>query len=73
MGCLVVQFSRVGGNVSAGSQRVGGGMSAWLGLVCGTSLSNPYLRVCDGGYVLTVDGGYIMLNEPYKDLNDGRE
>lgn len=95
MGCLVVQMTRVGGNVSAGTERIGGGvsgsaerigggvsasasrvgsgMSAWFGLICGPSLIPPYLRVCDGGYVLTVDGGYIILNEPYNDLNDGRD
>ena len=52
MGCVDVKFTRIGGKASVR-----------FGLVCEPSL--PFLRVSDDGFVLTVDGGYIVLNEQH--------
>ncbi len=58
MGCIDVKFTRIGGKISAS-----------LGLVCEPFL--PFLRVNDEGFVLLKDGGYIILNEPLNFEHNG--
>ena len=44
MGCLSVKYTRVGGDISATMERVGG-MTCRFSLICSTGVTIPYLEI----------------------------
>lgn len=71
-GCLTITIDRIGGIVASATRvavptgatatRVGG-MTANLGLVCGTSIGVESILWASDAMLITIDNGYLVVTE----------
>lgn len=72
IGCLTITIDRIGG-IEASATRVSvpmnatatrvGGMTANMGLVCGSSLGVGTILWASDAKLITIDNGYLLVNE----------
>ena len=60
MGCLEVNFERLGGDLDARFQRIGGDLTATFSLVCGTDAGLTLLTSSDHGILTDSQDEFLI-------------
>lgn len=63
MGCLEVNFERLGGDLDARFQRIGGDLTATFSLVCGTGAGLSLVATSDHLLLTEKEGKFLSVTQ----------